>query len=78
VTLLRAQNDEDLDKLLAIVRSNPKVQIMDGVMMSHHPRTARMLEEVKHLGHIERINSSFSFHSALRRAACAGLTYPGS
>lgn len=52
----------DAEKMLAACREN-NVQLMDGVMWVHHPRSAmirKMLDE-NNMGDVKRITSAFSF-----------------
>lgn len=53
----------DVEEMIAACKQH-RVQFMDGVMLMHNPRTARLrkiLDDGKSVGHIKRITSSFSF-----------------
>ena len=57
-----AVNVADLEEMLAACRRN-RVQFMDGVMFTHHPRLSRFRERIDggDLGAVRRITSEFSF-----------------
>lgn len=77
----------DLDEMIAACAQH-RVQFMDGVMLMHNPRTARLreiLDDGTSIGDIKRVTSSFSFrmdpdaysadiriNSALEPAGCLG------
>lgn len=53
----------DVEEMIAACKQH-RVQFMDGVMLMHNPRTARLreiLDDGKSIGDIKRISSSFSF-----------------
>jgi predicted dehydrogenase len=53
----------DVEEMIAACAQH-RVQFMDGVMLMHNPRTARLrkiLDDGKSIGDIKRISSSFSF-----------------
>ena len=56
-------NTTDVEEMISACKRH-RVQFMDGVMLMHNPRTARLrkiLDNGKDLGDIKRITSSFSF-----------------
>jgi predicted dehydrogenase len=77
----------DVEEMIAACAQH-RVQFMDGVMLMHNPRTARLreiLDDGKSIGDIKRITSSFSFrmdpdayatdiriNSALEPSGCLG------
>jgi predicted dehydrogenase len=78
---------EDVEEMISACTRH-RVQFMDGVMLMHNPRTARLreiLDDGKSIGDIKRISSSFSFrmdegeydrdiriNSALEPSGCLG------
>ncbi|HEX3624012.1 MAG TPA: Gfo/Idh/MocA family oxidoreductase [Verrucomicrobiae bacterium] len=77
----------DVEEMIAACKQH-RVQFMDGVMLMHNPRTARLrkiLDDGKSIGDIKRISSNFSFrmdeddydsdiriNSALEPSGCLG------
>lgn len=77
----------DVEEMIACCTQH-RVQFMDGVMLNHNPRTARLreiLDDGKSIGDVKRISSSFSFrmdpdaydtdiriNSALEPSGCLG------
>lgn len=62
-------NAAEVRKMIAACAKN-RVQFMDGVMLMHNPRTARLreiLNDGKSIGDVKRITSSFSFRMDPRR-----------
>lgn len=61
-------NASEVRKMIEACAKN-RVQFMDGVMFTHHPRLDRIrsvLDDGSSIGRIKRITSSFSFHLAER------------
>lgn len=58
-----AMNSREVESMIAACRSNG-VQLMDGVMWVHHPRTADMRTALTggELGALRRVTSAFTFH----------------
>lgn len=57
-------NAGDVREIISACKKN-RVQFMDGVMLMHNPRTARLrkiLDDGRNIGQIKRITSIFSFH----------------
>jgi len=60
-----ARNAHETREMAAACREHD-VQLMDGVMWLHHPRTADMARQIQEgaLGRLRRVTSSFTFHWA--------------
>eukprot|EP00913_Durusdinium_trenchii_P028413 g26641.t1 len=58
-----AMNSQEVEQMIAACAAN-NVQLMDGVMWVHHPRTADMRQALTagELGTLRRVTSAFSFH----------------
>ncbi|GLT74322.1 hypothetical protein SLA2020_461270 [Shorea laevis] len=60
-----ALNVAEFDEIVAACDANG-VQIMDGTMWMHHPRTHKMkefLNDMQRFGQLRKVNSLFSFHA---------------